>query len=445
MSDSHDDVLLTDLYQLTMLQGYFEYTMAEEAVFEFLVRRLPKFRNFLVAAGVEQTIDFLEQFRFFPEQLEWLRGCGHLRSDFIDSLESMRFTGDVHAIPDGTVFFPDEPVIRVTAPIAEAQVVESRLINLMQFQTLIASKAARCVLVAQGKPLVDFGLRRAHGAEAALLAARASYIAGFSGTATVLAGRKFGVPVHGTMAHSFVQAHEDEAEAFEHFARANPDNVVLLIDTYDTKLAAAKVVDLAHRLDREGISVKGVRLDSGNLAEHAVAVRQIFDDAGLHQISIFASGNLDEFRLQELTARGAPIDGFGIGSRLAVSNDAPYLECVYKLQEYARIPRRKRSEGKATWPGRKQVYRRFVDDQMAGDIVALEGDPPPDGVPLLEHVMQNGHRIAQPQPLSAHRARARENLAQLPLRLRGLEPTEPYCVEIADSIQQLASATAPSS
>ena len=261
-------------------------------------------------------------------------------------------------MPEGTVFFADEPILRITAPMREAQLVESRVMNLLHYQTLVASKAARAVLAAPGKLLVDFGLRRAHGAEAGLLSARASWLAGFGGTATLAAARAFGIPAFGTMAHSYVQSHGSESEAFERFARAHPENAVLLIDTYDTERAAQKVVAIAQRLAAEGVAIRGVRIDSGDLGAHARRVRAILDSGGCSDLTIFASGNLDEYRLAELVRGGAPIDGYGIGTRMNTSADAPYLDCAYKLQEYDGVPRRKRSAAKATWPGRKQVYRR---------------------------------------------------------------------------------------
>lgn len=429
--------LLTDLYQLTMLQGYFDQGMDQTAVFEFFVRKLPPGRNFLMAAGLEQTLEYLESLHFAAEELDWLASCGRFRPDFIARLERLRFTGDVHAMPEGTLFFPHEPILRVTAPLPEAQLVESRLINILHFQTLVASKAARSVLVAPDKLLVDFGMRRAHGAEAALLAARAAYLAGFSGTATVEAGQQFSMPVYGTMAHSFVQAHDNEVEAFEHFALSNPDNVVLLLDTYDTEAAAEKTVEVARRLKAKGIEIKGVRLDSGDLAEHACRVRRILDDGGLPNVTIFASGNLDEFKLHDVLSSNAPIDGFGIGSRLDVSADAPYLDCAYKLQEYAGRPRRKRSEGKATWPGRKQVYRTFADGVMTSDVVTLEGDPQ-RGQPLLCKVMKCGRRAGTAKPLRKVRQYAAESLAQLPPRLRQLEGGALYSVDISRSVRELA-------
>ena len=435
-------VLLTDLYQLTMLQAYFDQGMEETAVFEFFVRKLPHDRSFLMAAGLEQVLDYLEALRFAADELDWLDSTGRFRREFVDYLEQLRFTGDVHAIPEGSLFFPHEPILRVTAPMPQAQLVESRLINLLQFQTLIASKAVRSVLAAPDKLLVDFGMRRAHGAEAGLLAARAAYLAGFSGTATVLAGQQFDIPIYGTMAHSFVQAHDDEIEAFEHFALSNPDNVVLLIDTYDNEMAAEKSIALAARLKQRGIKVKGVRLDSGDLADHARRVRGILDRGDLADVTIFASGNLDEFKLQELLASGAPIDGFGIGSRLDVSSDAPYLDCAYKLQEYAGRPRRKKSEGKATWPGRKQVYRRYdKDGHLLRDIVTLETDPH-EGEPLLQLVMQNGQRLATTTAASLDdaRVRAATGLRQLPPPLRSLDQKSDYPVDISSSLHELAAA-----
>lgn len=433
-----NSVLLTDLYQLTMLQGYHDYGMEDNAVFEFFVRRLRSGRGFLMAAGLEQCLEFLEQLRFEPAELEWLASTKRFSPAFLDSLAALRFAGDVHAMPEGTVFFPNEPILRVTAPIAMAQLAETRLINLLHYETLIASKAARSVLVAPDKLLVDFGLRRAHGAEAGLLAARASYLAGFTGTSTVLAGKLFDIPLFGTMAHSFVQAHDEEALAFEHFAHAQPDNVVLLIDTWDTEAAAHKVVALAAKLADAGIRIKGVRIDSGDLAEHARRVRRILDAGGLGDVIVFASGDLDEYALREMLDAGVPVDGFGIGTRVDTSSDVPYLDCAYKLEEYAGRARRKRSEGKATWPGRKQVYRSLDGDgRMAGDVVALEGEAQP-GEPLLAQVMQGGKRTAAAPALADVRRHAARNLAQLPELLRQLREPFEYRVEISPGLHELA-------
>jgi nicotinate phosphoribosyltransferase len=429
--------LLTDLYQLTMLQGFYRQGMDEPAVFEFFVRTLPKNRGYLVAAGLEQVLDYLEKLRFSPEEIDWLAGTHRFAPAFLDRLADFAFTGDVQAMPEGTVFFPNEPILRITAPLPEAQLVESRVINLLHFQTLIASKAARSVLLAGNKLLVDFGMRRAHGEEAALLAARASYLAGFAGTATAAAGMAFDIPVYGTMAHSFVQAHDREDEAFLHFALANPDNVVLLIDTYDTEQAARKAVSLASRLKEQGIAVKGVRLDSGDLADHAEKVRNILDRGGLQDATIFASGNIDEYALDRLMTQQAPIDGFGIGTKLDVSADVPYLDCAYKLQEYAGIARRKRSEGKATWPGRKQVYRNYRENGMLqSDTVTLD-DAPCEGQPLLQPVMQGGKASGRPS-LNEIREYCREQLHRLPEDLRKLSDTPVYPVAISEELQALA-------
>lgn len=436
-SNCTTSALLTDLYQLTMLQGYFDHGMDQTAVFELFVRRLPQHRQFLMAAGLEQALEFLENLRFTTEELAWLDESGQFRPDFVDFLAGLRFTGDVHAMPEGTVFFPEEPIVRVTAPMPEAQLVESRLINLIQFQTLIASKAARCALVAPEKQLVDFGMRRSHGAEAALYAARASYLAGFAGSATVLAGLEYGIPVYGTMAHSFIQAHDTEIDAFEKFAHSNPENVVLLIDTYDTEKGAERAVQLATKLKADGIRIKGVRLDSGDLAEHAFKVRRILDEGGLHDTRIFASSSLDEFKLAEIMKRAAPIDGFGVGTRLDTSADVPYLDCAYKLQEFAGRPRRKKSEGKATWPGRKQVFRRFASGKMTSDVVTLDGDSQ-DGEPLLRQVMRNGERISSAPSLDEIRRHAATSISQLPESLAALHGNDEYPVEISSAILQLA-------
>jgi len=432
--------LLTDLYQLTMLQAYYAQGMVDTAVFEFFVRRLPPNRGFLVAAGLEQALAFLEGLRVTDEELDWARKSGRFARDFIDALAALRFTGEVHAMPEGTVFFANEPILRVTAPMPEAQLVESRLINILHFQSLIASKAARGVLAAPGKLLVDFGLRRAHGAEAGMYAARASYLAGFSGTSNVLAAPVFGIPVFGTMAHSFVQAHDTEEAAFEHFSATHPDNVTLLIDTYDTEACAQKVVRLAPKLKARGVTIKAVRLDSGDLAAHTRAVRRILDDGGLKDVRLFCSGSLDEYRLAELVRGGAPVDGFGVGTHMDTSSDAPFLDCAYKLMEYAGRARRKRSEGKATLPGRKQVYRQYAGGgAMARDVLTVEGDRQ-EGEPLLAPVMRAGKRLAPPEPLDALRARAARHLAMLPEALRALKTEPAYPISIAPALNELAAA-----
>jgi nicotinate phosphoribosyltransferase len=415
--------LLTDLYQLTMVTAYQALGMEREAVFEFFVRALPARRGFLLAAGLEQALDYLESLRLTVGELRWLESTGRFTPAMLARLEHLRFTGDVDAMPEGTVFFAGEPVVRVTAPLPEAQFVESRLINLLNLQCMIASKAARCRIAAGARKLADFGLRRAHGAEAGLMAARACYIGGFDSTATVEAGRRFAIPITGTMAHSFIQAHDHEVTAFRHFARVHPRGVTLLIDTYDTLRAAREVVALR----RDGVPVDGVRLDSGDLLALSRDVRHILDAGGCDDAHIVASGNLDELEIERLVAAGAPIDAFGVGTRLDVSADAPYLDCVYKLQEYDGRPRRKRSSGKATWPGRKQVSReRDAAGRIARDTIGLVDETLP-GTPLLQPVMRGGRRLPQPA-LDDCRARAAREIASLPEACRALAqpcPIEP--------------------
>jgi nicotinate phosphoribosyltransferase len=429
--------LTTDLYELNMVQAYLDRGEDNEAVFEFFVRKLPPRRGFLLAAGLEDALDFLETVKYSDEEIAWLKDTGRFRANLIDYLADFRFTGDVHAIPEGTVCFPPEPLLRVTAPLAQAQLVESRLINILHYQTLIASKAARMVLAAPSKVLSDFGLRTAHGAEAGLYSARASYSAGFAGAANVLAGVRYGIPVVGTMAHSYVQTHDNEMQAFEDFARARPEGVILLIDTYDTEAAARKVVELYPKLKADGILVRGVRIDSGDLIAMSRKVRAIFDENGLQDVVILVSGGVNEDVLQKIMAEKAPIDGYGIGVGLDVSTDAPALDCAYKLQEYAGFPRRKLSEGKATWPGRKQVWRAYdTDGRMCGDILSVETDKQ-DGETLIEQVMRGGKRLAPAPTLAQIRERAAAQLAKLPEPLRRLE-TFDYPVTISEALHALA-------
>lgn len=432
-----ESCLLTDLYQLNMIEAYLDHEQTKTAVFELFFRKLPPQRSFLMAAGLEQALDFLEQVQFSQRELEWLARSGRFSPRLLDYLATFRFTGDVDAMPEGTIFFADEPIVRVTAPLPEAQYAETRLINILHFQSLIAAKASRIVLAAPDKLLVDFGLRRAHGAEAGLFAARASYIAGFAGTATMLAEREYGIPLYGTMAHSFIEIHDDESTAFENFARSRPQNLTFLIDTYDTENGARKLVALAPRLKTAGIKIGAVRLDSGDMTALSKSVRKILDDGGLHDTTIFASGGLDEMRIRAMLAAGAPIDGFGIGTSLTTSSDLPALDCAYKLQEYARIARRKRSAGKATWPGRKQVWRQFgPDGKMSQDVISLESDTVA-GTPLLQPVMRQGRRLER-LPLAELRRRARQNLDTLPDAMRQLDAGAVYPTHISDALVRLA-------
>jgi nicotinate phosphoribosyltransferase len=442
------DALATDLYQFTMLDAYLAEGLEAPATFELYVRRLPAARPVLVAAGLEVALQWLQALHFDEAEIEWLGRTAGLHARTLRWLREFRFTGDVDAMPEGTPFYAEEPILRLTAPLPQAQLVESRLLNLMHLSTLVASKAARVVTAAGGRRLVDFGMRRAHGAEAAVLGARAAWLAGFDGTATVEAGRRFGVPVYGTMAHSYVQAHEEEAAAFEAFVRARPVRPTLLVDTYDTQRGVARAAALARRLAASGLQVQAVRLDSGDLLTLAQAARRTLDEAGLGQIEIFASGDLDEHRVAALVAAGAPVDGFGVGTALTTSSDVPALDMVYKLQAYAGVPRRKRSPGKATWPGVRQVWREaFADGQLRRDLVctADEAAPRPEAEPrthweaLLQPCLRQGHLVRPHPPLPAVRARHAQMLHTLPPRLRALAPVQPpYPVDVSTALRALA-------
>lgn len=433
--------LLTDLYQLTMAHVYHEREMNETAVFELSVRRLPARRSFLLAAGLAQALEYLQDLRFSAPELHYLEGLGNFPASFIDRLANLRFTGRIHAMPEGTPFFANEPILRVTAPLLEAQLIESRLMNIIHFQTLIASKAVRCVLAARGRAVIDFGMRRAHEADAALFAARATHLAGFAATATVEAGRRFGIPLSGTMAHSYIEAHESEAAAFRDFVATRPAGATLLIDTYDTERAARRVLELAASLrDRPGGgTIAAVRIDSGDLGAQARSVRRLFDAGGCPEIRIILSGGLDEYAIHELVESGAPVDAFGVGTAVDVSADAPSLDIAYKLQAYAGKPRRKRSPGKETWPGAKQVFRSIADGGgRIVDRVALI-DESPAGVPLLAEFMRDGRCIRQPASLGElHRATAAQ-LDALPGALRGLEQSrgEGVSVEFSAALHAL--------
>jgi nicotinate phosphoribosyltransferase len=442
MKDFPANALLTDLYQLTMAQAYFDSEMNDTAVFELFVRRLPRTRQFLIAAGLEQAVDYLEQLRFDGEDLAYLASLNRFSARFLDHLGTVRFTGALHAMPEGTPFFADEPILRVTAPILEAQLLESRLLNIVHFQSAIASKAARCVIAARGRQLIDFGMRRAHEASAALLAARAAYLAGFDATATVAAGQRFGIPLSGTMAHSFIEAHDSEQAAFRNFLRSRGEPTTLLVDTYDTARALQRVISLADELRTRAppaAGIRAVRIDSGDLAAQARSARAAFDAHGYRAIQIVLSGGLDEHVIDELLAGGVPVDAFGVGTALDVSADAPALDIAYKLEEYAGQPRRKSSPGKATWPGAKQVYReRGGSGQYLRDwIVRLEERA--EGQPLLAAVVRNGRRIVPLPPLSRVRDYCRTELQALPPALRELgEGRQSYPVSISNALRSLA-------
>ena len=411
--------LLTDLYQLTMLQSYRRRGMTEPATFELFVRHLPKARRFLVACGLEAALEYLSTLRFSASDLVYLRTLGRFNDEFLGWLGDLRFTGDVWAMPEGEALFAGEPMLRVTAPLPEAQLAESFLLSTVLYATGVASKAARCVIAAGDREVVDFSLRRDHGPGAALTAARSAWIAGAAGTSNVLAGKRFGIPVVGTMAHSYVMAFEDEREAFREYARDFPDAAVLLVDTYDTEEGVRRAIEVGRELAARGHALRGIRLDSGDLAALAHTTRRMLDAAGLTSARIVASGDLNEYRIAEIVGAGAPVDTFGVGTELGVVADAPALAGVYKLVEYAGRGRAKRSPEKQSLGGRKQVWRRdgFLD------VLALDGVPIEGARPLLERVMDGGRPVRAPA-LDEARERCADVLAALPAELRELAPAD---------------------
>jgi len=430
--------LITDLYQLTMLDCYYRLGMEQTAVFEFFVRRLPDRRNFLVACGLEQVLDYLENLRFSASEIQWLSDTGRFDERFLERLAGFRFTGEVFAMREGSVFFASEPVVSVIAPLPQAQLIESRLVNFLHYQTLIASKAARCRLAADDAELVDFGMRRAHGAEAACLASRAAYIAGFDATATLEASRRYGIPAAGTMAHSYILAHDTEEQAFRNFAACRPQDLVLLIDTYDISRGASRAAKVAKALRETGSSLKAVRIDSGELGMEAKRVRAILDHEGCHDTRIMVSSNVDEESIAQMRRAQAPIDIYGVGTRLSVSEDAPALDCAYKLQQYAGRPCRKRSQWKETWPGQRQVYRQYDPrGQLCLDVLGCI-DETREGRVLLRRVMSNGRRMAVPPTLGEIREYCARELATLSPTLRGLETVTTPMVKVSPRQHALA-------
>jgi nicotinate phosphoribosyltransferase len=434
-----DAALFTDFYELTMGAAYLREGMNDPATFSLFVRRLPTDRQFLVAAGLADVLAFLQDFRVTPAAIAYLRSLGRFDDAFLKFLGDLRFTGSVRAVPEGTPVFAEEPLVEVTAPLIEAQMVETAVINICHLQTMLASKAVRSVLAARGRPVVDFGLRRAHGVDAGMKAARCAYLAGAVATSNVLAAARYGIPPAGTMAHSFVAAFASEIDAFRAFARAFPAGTTLLIDTYDTVAAAHKTVTVAREMERRGERLGAVRLDSGDLVELSRAVREVLDAAGLQYVRIFASGGLDEAQIAALLGQNAPIDAFGVGTRMDVSADAPYMDMAYKLVRVHDRDVLKLSEGKATWPGAKQVYRfRGPDGGWARDLVALRDEPPPGpgAEALLQTVMTDGRAVPGPS-LAASRERCAQQVAALPEPLRDVTRAAAYPVEYSAGLRAL--------
>jgi len=430
--------LLTDLYQLTMAQTYFQSQRLDPATFSLFIRSYPPNRGYFVAAGLQDVLEFLEQFTVDSTGIDYLHSRRLFADDFLDLLKGLKFTGDVWAIPEGRLAFKDEPFLEVTAPIIEAQIVETFIINQVNLQSLIATKAARCVHAAGGRAVVDFALRRAHGIDAGMKVARASYLAGFTGTSNVRAGQEYGIPIVGTMAHSFVSSFEQEMDAFRAFIASFPNNSILLIDTYDTLAGARKAVEIAKEMAANGQQLQGVRIDSGDLKKLAIEVRRIFDEAGLKSVKIIGSGGLDEFDLADFTVADVPYDSYGVGTKMGVSADAPWFDIAYKLVEYDERPVLKLSTGKVSWPGKKQVFRmRDERGQLQKDVIALREENIPGADPLLQKVMASGEVAVRCPTLEEIRDNFMGEFKRLSDPIKAIRNPASYPVEISPQLTKL--------
>lgn len=432
--------LLVDFYELTMCASYFENKRDEVATFDLFIRKLPPNRSYFIFAGLEQVLLFLEYAKFSEEQIHYLSRRG-LKKDFLHYLESFKFTGEVWAVREGTIVFPDEPLIRVTAPIIEAQLVETFLLNTVNLQTMIATKASRVVSAAQGRPVIEFGLRRTQGADAGMKAARCSYLVGADGTSNVLAGMKYGVPVFGTMAHSYVMSFDKEIDSFRTFTETFPDKSTFLIDTYNDLEGVENAATVAKEMERKGHRLNAVRLDSGDLLTLSKQVRQILDRHGLGYVKIFASGDLDEYSIEELIRRRAKIDAFGVGTRMSTSSDRPYVDVVYKLsgrvEDGLFVPAMKLSKGKITLPEKKQVFRQMDrKGKYVQDVIGLD-DEKIAGEPLLTKVMENGRIIYDVPSLDMIRTATLKNMSKLPKRYKGLAHARHYPVELSPELRKI--------
>lgn len=437
MSPSTISLLFTDLYELTMSAVYHARQLSETATFSLFARDLPQ-RNFYVAAGLEDALDALENSRFSPSDIDYLKQTGLFDPGFLSSLEDFRFSGSVFALPEGTIFFPNEPILEVTAPIIEAQLVETFLLNAIGFQSMVATKASRCVYASKGHGVVDFSLRRTPGRDAVMKVPRSTYIAGFDGTSSVLAGKKWRVPLFGTMAHSFVGAFDNEISAFEAFAEVFPDKSVFLIDTYDTIEGAKNAVSVAHRMKANGHMPIGVRLDSGDMATLSKQVRRIFDAAGLFEVKIFASGGFDEFKITKIIDAGAPIDAFCVGTKIGVSADAPFMDVAYKMVRFGNKNIRKISTGKVSLAGEKQVFR-FSDDlgRYKEDFIGMRSEKFETAQPLLYLVMKDGKRLNPHPSLSEIRKRFKRNFSQLEETYKHLTKKVVFPVKVSRQLKAL--------
>ena len=420
--------LFTDLYELTMFYAYLESGKREWASFELFVRELPKNRNYLVFSGLREVVELIENFSFSKEDIDYLYSLKLFPDWFLDFLKEFKFSGNVYSMREGEIFFQNEPVLRIEAPIYEAQLLETAVMNQIHVSSLISTKAARIFSVSGGKALADFSLRRTHGSDAGLKVARNSYLAGFSATSNVLAGKIYGIPVVGTVAHSFIMSFESEEEAFRAFLKAFPEKGVLLIDTYDTIEGAKKAVKVSKEM---GVNLKGVRLDSGNVVELAKEVRKILDEAGFKEAKIVVSGGLDEYAIAEILREGAPVDAFGVGTKFGTSADSPYIDFVYKLVEYDGKPVMKLSPGKRMYPGRKQVFRKEREDVVAVFGEKLEGEP------LLEKVIENGKTVRELPSLKESREFFLSRFSELPEEIKDIYRKAEYPVRPSEKLREL--------
>jgi len=433
--------LLTDLYQLTMAQAYFREQRTAVATFSLFIRSYPANRGYFVSAGLQDVLDYLEAFAFDSTALDYLAAQKLFSDDFLHYLGDLKFTGSVWAIPEGRIFFQDEPILEITAPIIEAQIVETFAINQIHLQSLIASKAARCVQSAGNRPVVDFALRRTHGTDAGMKVARASYLAGFAGTSNLLAGSRYGIPVVGTMAHSFVMSFENEIDAFRAYAASFPEHAILLIDTYDTLEGARNAAQVAEEMALRGQTLIGVRIDSGDLAAQASAVRKIFDEANLPKLKIFGSGGLDEFDLARLAQANVPFDSYGIGTKMGMSADAPWSDMSYKLVEYDHRPVLKLSTDKVSCPGKKQVFRsKNGEGQLTGDVIGLREENLA-GECLLKEFMRDGRRLDHCPSLIECRKTFAEDFAALPVDFKAIYNPRYFPVELSPRLSALREQT----
>lgn len=434
--------LLVDLYELTMAQCYFRYQKDTQATFDLFVRELPQNRSYLIAAGLEDILNYIRTLNFSNEDIAYLEELKIFSSDYLEFLSGLKFSGDIWAMAEGTVFFPNEPVIRVTAPIIQAQIIESFLLNTVNLQTMIASKASRVVQAAHGKTVYDFALRRTHGQDAGIKVARSSYIVGFAGTSNVLAAKFYKIPVAGTMAHSFVMSFKNELDSFLAYSRTFPAKSILLVDTYDVKKAIQNAIRVGIELKEKGFRLLGIRLDSGNIVSLSKLARKMLDDAGLRYVEIFASGNLDEFKIKDILKSGGCCDSFGVGTHMGSSIDAPALDAIYKLSEVSDasggfLPTMKLSKGKVSYPGRKQVFR--VEDKRGNfirDVLALESEKI-DGKPLLLKVVEEGNLVYELPSLEEIRKYVLESLMKFPEPLKKVSTKYRYPVLVSSGLKKL--------